>query len=60
MISLLSLASYFLMSILFLRVIPIRYSLLIVYGGITVCALHQCFFISELLKHEKAREKELK
>lgn len=60
LVSVLSLASYFLISVLFLRTIPVRYSLLIVYVAITVCALHQCFFISELLKQEKAREKELK
>ncbi len=41
-------------------VLPIRYSLLVVYAAITGCAFHQWFFISELLKQEKARERELK
>lgn len=36
-----------------------RFSLLAVEVGITVCAVHQCFFIAELLKHEQERQKEL-
>lgn len=58
-ISILALGCYWALSIIFLNVVPLRYSLLAVELGITVCAVHQCFFIGELLKHEKERQREM-
>jgi hypothetical protein len=59
-ISLLFLICFYMVSIIFFRAIPLRYSLLLVYTGIIICAFHQFFFISELLNHEKTRQRELK
>lgn len=44
----------------FFRVIPIRYSLLVLYIGIGICAFHQIINIRERLNNERARKKELK
>lgn len=44
-LSVLSLGCYWAISLIFLKVVPLRYSLLAVELGITVCAVHQCFFI---------------
>lgn len=57
--SVLGLAAYWACSLIFAGVIPVRYTLLAVEVAITVCAVHQCFFIGELLNHEKERQKEL-
>ncbi len=57
--SILTLGGYWALSLIFLGVMPLRLSLLAVELGITICAVHQCFFIAELLKHEQERQKEL-
>lgn len=58
-LSLLALGGYWALSLLFLGVVPVRFSLLAVELGIAVCAVHQCFFIAELLKHEQERQRDL-
>ena len=45
-LSLLLIVTYYLVSIIFFRIVPIRYSLLLIYTGITICAFHQFFFIN--------------
>ena len=59
-LSILTLGVYWAISIIFFGVIPVRFTLLAVELGITICAVHQCFLIAELLGHEKERQRELK
>jgi hypothetical protein len=45
-LSILTLSVYWAISIIFFGVIPVRFSLLAIELGITVCAVHQCFLIA--------------
>lgn len=54
------LVCYYSLSIIFFGIIPVRYSLLFIYVLIGACSIHQYIFINELLRNEKARQKERK
>lgn len=60
LLTIIFLMCYYFLMMFFFRVIPIRYSLLVLYIGIGICAFHQIINIRERLNNERARKKELK
>lgn len=60
LISVLSLLFYYFLMIFFYRVVPIRYTSLVLYVAIGLCAFHQILNIRDILSNERAKKKQLK